>query len=163
MMINARVILWSLALSAVLFGLFVTMGKAAAPVVARGAAFPCTPTAVWDGDGPIWCREGPRIRLSGIAAREIDGACKTGHPCPKPSGVDARDHLVRLLGGATGKLSTGHVRVNAPTMACRSEGSAKGSRTAAWCITSGGVDLSCAMVASGRAERWGRYWRAHRC
>ena len=40
-----------------------------ASVVAPGATFTCTPVAVWDGDGPIWCAEGPRIRLEGIAAR----------------------------------------------------------------------------------------------
>src|SRR5687767_12542809 len=51
-------------------------------IVASGQSFACTPTAVWDGDGPIWCAEGPKIRLAGIAAREIDGTCKKGHPCP---------------------------------------------------------------------------------
>ena len=49
---------------------------ATAQVIAAGASFTCTPTAVWDGDGPIWCAEGPKIRLAGIAAREIDGECK---------------------------------------------------------------------------------------
>jgi endonuclease YncB( thermonuclease family) len=34
-----------------------------------GAAFTCTPVRVWDGDGPIWCAEGPKVRLAGIAAR----------------------------------------------------------------------------------------------
>lgn len=132
-------------------------------IVAAGSAFVCTPTAVWDGDGPIWCAEGPRIRLSGIAAREIDGSCQPGHPCPSASGVEARDQLVRLLGGSRGRLATGHVRVVAAPMNCRSDGSAKGSRTAAWCRTSSGVDLNCAMVASGRAVRWQRYWGRHRC
>lgn len=41
-----------------------------------GVSFSCTPIAVWDGDGPIWCAEGPRIRLAGVAAREIDGSCR---------------------------------------------------------------------------------------
>lgn len=59
--------------------------------------FVCTPIAVWDGDGPIWCEEGPKIRISSIAAREIDGSCRPGHPCPRPSGEAARDALVELL------------------------------------------------------------------
>ncbi len=46
---------------------------AATPIVARGDGFACTPVRVWDGDGPIWCSEGPRVRLAGIAAREMDG------------------------------------------------------------------------------------------
>lgn len=132
-------------------------------MVTAGSAFVCTPTAVWDGDGSIGCAEGPRIRLSGIAAREIDGTCQAGHPCPSASGIEARNQLVRLLGGAKGRLSTGHVRVVARPMSCQSDGSAGGSRTAAWCLTSSGVDLNCAMVASGRAVRWQRYWREHRC
>lgn len=134
-----------------------------ATIVAAGLSFTCTPIAVWDGDGPIWCAEGPRIRLSGIAAKEIDGECKVGHPCPRATGIEARDQLVRFLGGPRGTLASGHVRIASRPMTCRSDGSAGGSRTAAWCITAAGVDLSCAMIASGRVLRWDRYWRGHRC
>jgi hypothetical protein len=45
-------------------------------LIPAGQAFTCTPTRVWDGDGRIWCAEGPRSRLSGIAARETDGSCR---------------------------------------------------------------------------------------
>ncbi len=128
-----------------------------AGVVARGAAFTCTPVAVWDGDGPIWCAEGPRLRLSGIAAREIDGTCRPGHPCPAGSGVAARDHLVALLGGSRGRLKSGHVVVRSPALRCVSMGSGKGSRTAALCSAPRIGDLSCAMVRSGHALRWRRY------
>jgi len=68
-------------------------------IVAAGQTFICTPIRVWDGDGPIWCAEGPRIRLAGIAAREIDGTCRPAHPCPPADARRARDHLVGLLGG----------------------------------------------------------------
>jgi endonuclease YncB( thermonuclease family) len=131
--------------------------------VAAGTSFTCTPTQVWDGDGPIWCAEGPKIRLAGIATREIDGACKPHHPCPTASGVAARDGLVALLGGSNGVAGTGHILVKAMPLRCSSEGSAKGDRTAAWCTTSAGVDLSCAMVRRGFALRWDQYWRRHRC
>ena len=67
-----------------------------ATFVPAGQSFDCTPTAVWDGDGPIWCAEGPHIRLSGIAAREMDGTCRPGHPCPAANPIAARDHLVAL-------------------------------------------------------------------
>lgn len=132
-------------------------------IVASGATFHCTPTAVWDGDGPVWCAEGPRIRLAGVAAREIDETCKPSQPCPAVSGVDARDRLVRLFGGARGKLATGHIVVRGPTMTCVSEGSAGGIRTAAWCRSPAAGDLSCAVVQAGGAVRWQRYWRDHRC
>lgn len=126
------------------------------------AVFTCTATTVWDGDGPIWCEEGPRIRLHGIAAREIDGECKQGHPCPPASGTLARDALVALLGGATGRLSRGHVTIAPIRLSCRSDG-ASYSRTGADCTLPNGRDLSCAMVATGTAFKWPRYWEDKRC
>lgn len=135
----------------------------AAQIVAAGATFQCTPVAVWDGDGPVWCAEGPRIRIAGVAAREIDETCKPNQPCPTVSGVDARDRLVRLLGGARGTLSTGHIAVRSAPMVCTSEGSAGGARTAAWCRSPTVGDLSCEVVRLGGAIRWPRYWRDHRC
>lgn len=132
-------------------------------VVASGLSFTCTPTHVWDGDGPIWCAEGPKIRISGIAAREINGSCKPHHPCPKASGKAARDHLVKLLGGSKGVAPTHHILVRSKPMRCRSSGSGKGKRTAAWCSAEGVGDLSCAMVRSGYALRWDQYWKGRRC
>lgn len=132
-------------------------------IVSAGDTFTCTPTAVWDGDGPIWCDEGPRVRLSGIAARELDGSCSPGHPCPSKSAQEARDALVRLVGRPTGVGQHGHIEVSGPAMKCISEGSAGGSRTAAWCVSPKSGDINCAMVAGGWAARWDRYWRGHRC
>ncbi len=132
-------------------------------VIPAGQTFTCTPVAVWDGDGPIWCEEGPRVRLSGIAAREMDGSCSAGHPCPSASAVEARDALVRLVGEPKGLSPHGHIIVRGPAMQCVSDGSAGGNRTAAWCVSPRGGDLSCAMVASGMAARWDRYWRGHLC
>jgi hypothetical protein len=135
-------------------------------VVAAGQVFACTPTHVWDGDGPIWCAEGPKIRLKGIATREValrggrvvDAGCNPGHPCPKTDGVAARDALVRIIGQSTGRASTGHVTVRGAALRCISEGAGKGSRTAAWCSGPNG-DLSCAMWRGGYALRWAEYDR----
>lgn len=135
----------------------------AASIVTAGQAFTCTPTHVWDGDGPVWCAEGPHVRLSGIAAREMDGTCRPGQPCPDASATQARDALVRLLGGARGSNSTGHVIVAGPRLTCRSEGSARGNRTAAWCRLPTGSDLSCAMIRTGTVLRWDRYWKGPAC
>lgn len=38
-----------------------------AVALAARALFVCTPVAVWDGDGPVWCKEGLRLRIAGIA------------------------------------------------------------------------------------------------
>nr|WP_082992568.1 hypothetical protein [Erythrobacter sp. QSSC1-22B] len=136
---------------------------AAIAIIPAGQSFDCTPVAVWDGDGPVWCEEGPRIRLSGIAAREMDGTCSVGHPCPDATAEDARDALVSLVGVPTGRSSHGHITVEGPTMRCLSVGGGGGNRMAAWCVSTRGGDLSCAMVSGGWAARWDRYWRDHKC
>ncbi len=136
---------------------------AAAAVVPAGQAFTCTPTRVWDGDGPIWCAEGHLIRLSGIAAREIDGTCRTNQPCPDAGAEEARDALVGLVGVRTGRSEKGHILVSGPAMRCTSVGDGVGNRTAAWCVSPIGGDLSCAMIRHGWALKWERYWRGHKC
>lgn len=136
---------------------------AGAQIIPAGQTFRCTPTAVWDGDGPVWCAEGPKIRIAGVAAREMDGTCKSNQPCPSVGAIDARDRLVRLFGGPRGRRPEGHIIVRSATMSCRSEGSAGGSRTAAWCFSPSFGDLSCAAIASGGVLRWPRYWKNHSC
>lgn len=142
---------------------FSPISIAAADVVPAEQEFMCTPTHVWDGDGPIWCKEGPRIRLAGIAAREIDESCAPGHPCPDVSGEAARNALVSLLGYPTGMSSYGHIVLVGPPLDCISDGSAGGNRTAAWCVSPNIGDINCAMVDGGWALRWDRYWRQHVC
>jgi endonuclease YncB( thermonuclease family) len=136
---------------------------AATPVVGAGQSFKCTPVAVYDGDGPIWCAEGPHIRLSGIAAREMDGTCRSNQPCPSATATEARDALVRLLGGPRGTLSTGHIVVRGPVLTCQSLGSAGGTRTAAWCASPQRGDVSCRMLATGTVLKWAQFWGNHVC
>ncbi|NBW76046.1 MAG: hypothetical protein EBR34_09620 [Sphingomonadaceae bacterium] len=135
----------------------------AAAIVPAGQSFECTPLRVWDGDGPIWCAEGPHVRLSGIAAREMNDTCNANQPCPDASAIEARDTLVRLVGLPIGTSPDGHVLVKGPTLNCQSVGGAGGSRTAAWCVSPSVGDLSCAMVQTGTVLRWDRYWRDHSC
>lgn len=122
-------------------------------LAAAGAVFACTPVAVWDGDGPVWCQEGPRIRLEGIAARETDGTCRRGHPCPDASAEASRDALVGLLGGPRGTLRTGHIQVRYPAMQCRRAGTSY-ERVVASCRLHDGRDLSAAMVRTGTVLPW---------
>lgn len=133
------------------------------PIVPAGVTFNCTPTHVWDGDGPIWCKEGPRVRLAGIAAREMDGTCTPRQPCPNVSAESSRDALAMMLGNPVGVGQHGHILVDGPPLVCRSDGSAGGTRTAAWCSSTEHGDINCAMVGQGWALRWDRYWRQHNC
>jgi endonuclease YncB( thermonuclease family) len=64
---------------------------AGAPIIPAGQNLP---PVVWDGDEPIWCAEGPKIRIAGVAAREIDETCRPDRPCPAVGGAVARDRLV---------------------------------------------------------------------
>lgn len=131
--------------------------------VPQGVTFTCTPTQVWDGDGPVWCQEGPPIRLAGIAVRELDGSCSPSHPCPQASGIAARDALVDLLGtrGEVGRH--GHILVNGSALQCRSAGDGGWRRTAAWCASPVHGDISCAMVAGGWALWWDRFASGNGC
>ena len=123
----------------------------------------CTAISVWDGDGPVACREGWKLRLHGVAARELSGECRPGHPCPAASGIAARDALVALLGGAGRRSADGHILLAAPVrLRCTITGGSYG-RLTGWCTLPDGRDLSCAMVASGTALRWDRHWGKHPC
>lgn len=133
------------------------------PVIPAGETFSCTPIRVWDGDGPVWCSEGPRVRLAGIAAREMDETCNANQPCPRASARASRDFLVSLLGEHGGISQHGHVVIIGPRIRCVSTGSAGGTRTGAWCQSPRSGDISCRMVESGYAARWDRYWGSHRC
>jgi endonuclease YncB( thermonuclease family) len=108
----------------------------------RADTFPCTVTKVHDGDGPIWCAEGPKIRLTAIAARELDETCSAGHPCPSASGAEAQRELEAL---ATGRR-----------LQCERTGTSY-KRVTAWCWREDGLELNCAMVKSGKALAWKRY------
>lgn len=135
----------------------------ASVVIPAGETFACTPTRIWDGDGPIWCVEGPHIRVAGIAARESDGSCRSNQPCPRATAEEAKSALVALVGRRTGTAREGHALVSGPTLTCISNGSAGGDRTAAWCTSPRNGDLSCAMVRTRTVLIWPRYWRRHRC
>ncbi|MBB3346020.1 thermonuclease family protein [Sphingomonas sp. BK069] len=131
-----------------------TLALLAAVIVPAGESFRCTPVRVWDGDGPIWCAEGPRLRIADIAARELDGSCRRGHPCPKASGIEARDALVELLGGSRGTTRDGHVIVAGPPMQCRSRGPDRYRRTVAACSMADDRDLGHSMVMRKVAVTW---------
>jgi endonuclease YncB( thermonuclease family) len=140
-----------------------------AVVVPAGTAFHCTPKKVWDVDGPIWCAEGPKLRLHGVAGREMDGSCRPGQPCPDMSARDARMILVELLKARTVSSDRWDhlVMSGAVQLSCVSYGSAKGDRTAARCETPAGEDLACKLIGRGAVLEWrgysrGRYARCAR-
>ena len=147
-----------------------TAAPAAEAIPAEGVTFRCTPVRVQAGDGPLRCAEGQRVKLAGIAVREVDGRCRANQPCPDAPPEAARAALVKLVSGSVAAppaLSsagkTRYDRVSGPPLSCTSTGWAGGSRVGAWCVSPVAGDLSCAMVASGTALPWPAYWRSHGC
>lgn len=110
--------------------------------VSQGRPFACLVVKVHDGDGPIWCSEGERVRLAGIAAREIDESCRSNQPCPAASGAAAQGALERMVLGKH--------------LSCRQVGTSY-NRTVAWCRLPSSEDVSCAMIETGTTLRWDRY------
>jgi endonuclease YncB( thermonuclease family) len=103
----------------------------------------CNVASITDGD-TLRCRDGTRIRLHAVAARERDGSCSPGHPCPSASAQAATIELRRLAGGKT--------------LTCRSIGQSY-DRVTAICWAPDGSEINCAMVRSGVALIWGRFDR----
>lgn len=125
------------------------------------ATFVCTPVAIYDADGPIWCKEGPRIRVAAASGREMDGACIKGHPCPAMNPVEARARVIQVMRGkVTGKLPTGHLTITAPPMRCTAHGRS-GDRVVASCTLSWGADLGCASIATGAVADWPEWRRRY--
>lgn len=124
-----------------------TVDPASVSSAPASATLRCVVTGVHDGDGPIYCASGEKIRLTAIAARELDETCNPGHPCPSASGASARDELRSLALGQT--------------LSCEATGTSYG-RITAWCWRADGAELNCAMLRSGKASYWAKFDRAGR-
>jgi endonuclease YncB( thermonuclease family) len=112
------------------------------PADQRGR-FSCAVAYINDGD-TLRCQDGTRIRLHAVAARERDGSCSPGHPCPTASAGAATAELSRLAGGKILRCEpTGHSY----------------NRITAICWTPTGEEINCAMVRSGTALLWDRFDR----
>src|SRR6476469_4617886 len=111
----------------------------AAAQSSSGGQFACPVAYVHDGD-TFRCADGTRIRLSAIDAPEMPGACRPGRACAPGDPYEAKSTLERLINGRT--------------VECQPTGTTY-DRIAAWCSV-GGVDLSCTLLASGRAIRLAR-------
>ncbi len=110
-----------------------------------GASFQCDVAVVNDGD-TLRCRDGVRIRLHAVAAREADETCAPGHPCPAATGASATALLNRLAAGKT--------------LTCQPTGRSY-KRVTAICRTADGEEINCAMVRSGTTLIWDRFNRQH--
>lgn len=88
-------------------------------------------------DGDTFRCDGQRVRLVGIDAPEMPGHCRPGRRCVDGDPHAAKDYLSSIT----------RTRVE-----CASEGTDKYGRTLGRCKADE-VDLSCAMLEAGHAER----------
>jgi hypothetical protein len=109
--------------------------------------FTCSVASITDGD-TLRCADGTRVRIAGINAREHDGSCNIGAPCPDASPQAATAALSALASGQV--------------LQCEPNGRTY-NRIAAFCRTSGGVDVSCAILSSDTVAQWDRHWGSHTC
>lgn len=108
----------------------------------------CEVVHVHDGDGPLWCANGVKIRVAGIQAPDFEDAdpCKTGRAefvCSNAQAERSRLIVERL---------TLHL-----TLTCEPLGKSY-ARIVARCRFSDGSDLACTIIAAGAAVRWEKYW-----
>ncbi|MEN2747117.1 hypothetical protein [Sphingomonas sp. T9W2] len=115
-------------------------------------AFTCTVVRVHDGDGPLWCREGPKVRIAGVQSPDFASAapCRARRP-----GYTCSDVKARASRRIVERLTLRKV------MRCQPVDRSY-SRVVARCTLPDGRSLSCATIAAGAAVRWDRYWRRYR-
>jgi endonuclease YncB( thermonuclease family) len=113
--------------------------------------FSCTVTRVHDGDGPLWCAEGPNVRIAGIQAPDFESA----EPC-------RRRRAEYVCSDAAARASQRKVSalVLRRRLTCQALEPSY-NRIVARCRLPDGRDLSCAVLAAGAATRWDRYWQRY--
>lgn len=104
--------------------------------------FACPVPYHHDGDAIRCGGAGRSMRLYGIDAPEMPGACHPGRQCTPGDPYASRDHLSSLTAGRS--------------VQCEQVDTDRYGRAVVRC-TADGVDLSCQMVSDGfAAERYGR-------
>jgi endonuclease YncB( thermonuclease family) len=118
------------------------------------AVFPCTVPRVHDGDGPLWCSSGIKVRVAGIQAPDFTRA----EPWRRPD-VRRVNHTCDDRAEARSQHIVERLVLN-QTVACQPMGKSY-KRVVARCTLPDERSLSCATIAAGAAVRWDRYWRRY--
>lgn len=124
-------------------------------LLATSIPFSCTVTRVHDGDGPLWCTNGIKVRIAGVQAPDYENAepcrrsdaSRTNYTCDDAKAGRSQQIVERL--------------VLRQLITCQPVGMSY-KRVVARCTLTDGRSLSCAVIAAGAAVRWDRYWREYR-
>ena len=121
-------------------------------LVAATAPFSCRVVRVHDGDGPIWCANGIKVRTAGVQAPDFESATpcqtrKTNYVCDDRTAEASRTIVERLVLGRT--------------MTCVPVDRSY-KRVVDRCTLPDGRSLTCATIAAGAAQKWEAYWRRYK-
>jgi endonuclease YncB( thermonuclease family) len=114
--------------------------------------FVCQVVKVHDGDGPLWCANGRKVRVAGVQAPDWEDAApcrqkKAGYVCDDAKAAVSQRIAARLVLGKA--------------LDCRPV-DRSWKRTVARCTLPDNRSLSCALIAAGAATRWDSYWRRYK-
>lgn len=120
--------------------------------LAAAASFSCRVVRVHDGDGPIWCANGMKVRTAGVQAPDFESATpcrtrKTNYVCDDLEAEASRVIVERLVLGRT--------------MTCLPVDRSY-KRIVARCTLPNGSSLTCATIEAGAARKWDKYWRRYK-
>ena len=118
------------------------------------APFVCAVVRVHDGDGPLWCANGIKVRIALVQAPDYEDA----DPCRRRDASRANYTCNNAAADHSQQIVERLVLHQA--MMCQPMGMSY-SRVVARCTLADGRSLSCAVIAAGAAVRWDRYWRQY--
>lgn len=114
--------------------------------------FVCQVVKVHDADGPLWCRNGTKVRVAGVQAPDFESSA----PCRLHDlNYVCDDVKARASQRIAARLTLGKA------LDCRPVGRSY-QRVVARCTLPDGRSLSCALIAAGAAIRWDSYWRRYK-
>lgn len=124
----------------------------AAAQVTSGQAFACDVIRVHDGDGPLTCASGIKVRIAGVQSPDFESAepCRVGKP-----GYVCDDARARAAQRVTASLALGK------QLHCTAV-DRSWNRVVARCRLPDNRSLTCAVIARGGGRRWDAYWRRYR-
>ena len=127
---------------------------AVAVLAVKAPPFICEVIRVHDGDGPLWCRSGEKVRVAGIQASDFESAEPYRRPDVRRANYTCDDRAAARSQRIVSSLVLGK------RLTCQPTGKSY-SRIVARCPLPDGRSLSCAAIAAGAAVRWDRYWRQY--
>jgi len=117
--------------------------------------FTCDVIRVHDGDGPLWCRSGQKVRIAGVQAPDFENAQPCQRPVARRTAYTCDDQAARRSRTIVERLVL-HRRLSCQPV------DRSYSRVVARCTLPDGRSVSCAVIAAGAAGAWPTYWRRYR-